>query len=62
MDGGFATSGFATSAWLAQHSAFIFIKSAITDAWKSSAFPGILLFRPEKTVFFDHGFETFTFD
>jgi hypothetical protein len=24
--------------------------------------PGILLFRPEKTVFFDHGFETFTFD
>jgi len=26
------------------------------------AFPGKVLFRPEKTVFFDHGFETFTFD
>jgi hypothetical protein len=43
-------------------SAFIFIKSAITVARKSTAFPGKLLFRPEKTVFFDHGFEAFTFD
>jgi len=42
--------------------AFIFIKSAIEPTRKSTAFPGKMLFRPEKTVFIDHGFETFTFD
>jgi hypothetical protein len=63
MAGASATSGSATSAWpRTDKCAFIFIKSAVEHARESTAFPGKVLFRPEKTVFFDHGFETFTFD
>jgi hypothetical protein len=46
----------------AEKRAFIFIKSAREAPGKALLFRGKVLFRPEKTVFFDHGFETFTFD